>query len=241
MSTKIDHEQTKSPIRRVGLWLNERPSTLVAGAAGLLIGTLLTLPLGWKLPDSMSALVGAIVGAGAAVGGAIWAANVKQIHENQRADSRDRRVAAIVACAIAPEIASARRNMLMIASRMEEAIAAIDKGARLEEITAVLGAAHLDSGFCERFIDRLDAFGEDAPRIMETVGAILESNSSSAALVEPIRHVEWRLARSLLEMRVVVLWAYAPKISETLRVLASYHPSKDEVAAWADLGPSGMS
>ena len=82
-------------------WLSAHPHTLVSGAIGLVLGVVLTMPFGLELPDPAAAMVGALVGAGAVVGGSLWAANVKQFGEEEAAAearrSSEHRIAVLLA------------------------------------------------------------------------------------------------------------------------------------------------
>ena len=66
---------------RVFGWLAGHATTLIAAAVAFLAGVCVMLPMGWKLPESAAALLGAVIGAVATIGGAVllW-----QVQERQR-------------------------------------------------------------------------------------------------------------------------------------------------------------
>lgn len=219
-------------LRRVQTWFARHPHTLLSSVLGVGVGTALTIPLGWKLPDSVSALVGAAIGAAAAVAAALWAANAKQHQEDARADQRQRHMAMMVAAAIAPEIAGGSVNLKMIAGRLREAVATVDKGATVDHLVGILKGSVLVSQMCERFIDKLESFGPDANVIVQCIGAILDSNSSHVGLVLPVENVAWTEVRSVILSRADVADIYSTRLKESLMVLAKHHPDGYMIVRW---------
>ncbi|GLQ45681.1 hypothetical protein GCM10007862_07320 [Dyella lipolytica] len=71
-------------LKKIFDWVSAHPHSLVCVFLGLLGGVLIRFPGGWVLPDPTASLIGAFAGAGAAVGGALWAANAKQRQEDAR-------------------------------------------------------------------------------------------------------------------------------------------------------------
>jgi hypothetical protein len=61
-------------------WLTGHGTTLVVAAVSFLAGITVVLPLGWTLPESAAALLGAVIGAVATIGGALilWQAQERQ-------------------------------------------------------------------------------------------------------------------------------------------------------------------
>jgi hypothetical protein len=213
--------------------MSAHPHSLVCAALGLFAGVLLKIPTGWALPDPTASLVGAFAGAAAAVGGALWAANAKQHQEDAKDDLRRRHLASMVAAAIFPEIGSARRNFIVIADRLDEAIKDADAG-NLTGVYAVLASSTLTSEMCEKFMDRLEAFGSDSSQVVEAVGAILDLGRTNSALIEPIKSVGWTS-----EARTVVLTQakkgrlYAAAMARAVITLSKYHPRPEEVVSVA--------
>jgi hypothetical protein len=96
-------------------WLSAHPHTLVSGAIGLGLGVAVTIPLGWSLPDPAAAMVGAFIGAGAVVGGSLWAANAKQRLEEQAAvnvrTNNEKRIAELMAIEATQHIIPLRQEI----------------------------------------------------------------------------------------------------------------------------------
>lgn len=229
----MESSRTVKAAKAVFNWISAHPHSLVCGAVGTFIGVLIKFPAGWSLPDPAASLVGAFAGAAAAVGGALWAANAKQHQEDLKDVVHQKHIATIVASAIVPEVASARRNLVLIADNLDRAIRDADSG-DLSTVRAVLSVSKLGSEMCERFIDRFEAFGSDASQIIEAVGAILDVGSTNTALVEPIRAAGWTPeAKDVVRMQADKARMYASALSRAVVTLAKYHPRPDEVAQMA--------
>lgn len=225
--------RTGKLMRAAFKWVSTHPHSLVCMSIGLFVGVLIKFPTGWSLPDPAASLVGAFAGAAAAVGGALWAANAKQHQEDLKDVVRQKHIATIVASAIIPEVASARRNFVLIADQLDQAINDADSG-DLSRVCAMLAASKLDSEMCERFIDRIEAFGADASQIMEAVGAILDVGSTNPALVEPIRAAGWTPeAKDAVRKQADKARFYAEALARAVITLAKYHPRPDEVTKLA--------
>ncbi|QBB69877.1 hypothetical protein ELE36_05555 [Pseudolysobacter antarcticus] len=53
-------------------WLSAHSQLMTGAGVGVVLGALITMPLGWHLPDQIAGLVGAFAGAIATVGGGLW-------------------------------------------------------------------------------------------------------------------------------------------------------------------------
>jgi len=221
--------------KRVIACFTDHPHTLFSGVVGFGLGMLAMLPLGWRLPDATASLIGAMFGAAAAVSGALWAANAKQRQEDARADEKQRHLASMIAVAVIPEIVGARRNFVLIANRLDAAIKEADKAQDVSGVLGVLGASTLDSKMCERYMDKLEAFGSEAANIVEAVGAILDINTTNPALTAPIKVLTWAQVRGVVVGRSVMARGQADHLRETIKLLARHHPRPVEVEQWADL------
>jgi hypothetical protein len=213
--------------RSVGDWIREHPHSLVCLASGFVVGIFLRYPTGWVLPDPIAAMAAAFAGAAAAVGGALWAANAKQQEEDARAEERRQHVAKMIATIIYPEIASAQRNMKMIATRLEEQIPTADAGNQ-NSIIGMLRASALDHPMCLKFVDRLDVFGDKGPLVIEAIAAIADMGTLPT-IAELIPNVEWKEARVVVVMRIQAMRFYAERLGDVLRAIAPYHPRPNEV------------
>lgn len=221
-----------SIVRSAVSWMSAHPHSLVCAALGIFTGVLLKIPAGWALPDPTASLIGAFAGAAAAVGGALWAANAKQHQEDAKADLRQRHLASMIASAIIPEIASARRNLDLIATTLNEAIKKADTG-NLVDVYAVLASSELTSDMCEKFIDRFEAFGPDSSQIVEAVGAILDIGRTNSSLVDPIKNTSWADARDVVLTQARKSHFYAKALARAVITLSKYHPRPEEVARLA--------
>jgi hypothetical protein len=221
-------------IRPILSWMSAHPHSLVCLAFGLFVGALIKFPTGWMLPDPTASLIGAFAGAAAAVGGALWAANAKQHQEDAKADFRQRHLASMIAAAIFPEIASARRNFVVIADRLDEAIKEADAG-NLTGVYAILASSKLASEMCEKFMDRFEAFGSDSSQVIEAVGAIFEVGATNLSLVEPIKNTGWIDARDVVVLQARKARFYADALERAILTLSKHHPRPEEVvrlASW---------
>jgi hypothetical protein len=223
-------------IERVVSWFTDHPHTLVSLAIGICVGVLMKIPTGWVLPEAGS-LVGAACGALAAVGSALWAANAKQRKEDARADTQQRQIASMIAAAIVPEIVNAHRNFITVANHLDAAIQDADRTGDIDAVCALLNESRLGSDMCERYMGQLHAFGKDATVVVEAVGAILDIQVSNKALVAPVRNFGWNATREMVVIRTRFARAYSDNFTNTIRVLAEYHPRSEEVLGWLNWTP----
>jgi hypothetical protein len=71
--------------------MTKRAGLVLAGAVGTVIGLSMSIPLGWKLPDTIANLLGGVVGAAASVAGAMLVVNRQIAEEDERRAADDDR------------------------------------------------------------------------------------------------------------------------------------------------------
>lgn len=110
-------------VKAMIVWLFH-PRSMICAALGLFAGVLLKFPTGWSLPDSTASLIGAFAGAGAAVGGALWAANAKQRQEDEMFARRAELKLHTLQCSVADALyADLRTAKTMCESQLDQAAA----------------------------------------------------------------------------------------------------------------------
>ena len=220
--------------RRVGTWLQAYPHTLISFCVGLGSGMAITMPLGWRLPDSSATLIGAMIGAGAAVGGALWAANAKQRQEEGKADEKQEQVARMIASAIAEEVAVGQR---IINWQLESIRSAMSKDGDAEfrsRVLEIFRAAEIEHSMCKMFADRLDAFGVDAPLVMDAVASILSANATNRSLAALICDYPWPEVKIIIDSRVEALRLLSSNLRRYMTLIAKYHPAGGEILKLID-------
>jgi len=220
--------------RRVGTWLQAYPHTLISFCIGLGGGMAITMPFGWRLPDSSAALIGAMIGAGAAVGGALWAANAKQRQEELKTDEKQEQVARMIASAIAEEVAVGQRIMNW---QIESIRSAIGDGADADcksKVLEIFRAVDIEHSMCKMFADRLDAFGVDAPLVMDAVASILSANATNRTLAALINDYPWSEVKIIIDSRVEALRLLSSNLRRYMTLIAKYHPAGGEILKLID-------
>lgn len=215
----------RTSVRKVFAWFQIHPHTLVSLCIGVGIGVAITIPLGWKLPDSVAALLGAVIGAGAAVGAALWAANAKQLQEDAKADLRTRHLASLIAMAITGEVATAVRTIDLLARELRMAIDEADRIGNGMPVAGVLEGCVVEAPMCARFIDRIDAFGDDSPEVFKAIDTILGTNAYLKSLSAIVRDDVWPGTRNVVSIRAETAALHPDALLKTLAVLAKYNPS----------------
>ncbi|WP_250627229.1 hypothetical protein [Pinirhizobacter soli] len=213
-------------------WLAEHPHTLISFALGLLAGSVITIPLGWTLPGTAASLVGATVGVAGAVGGGLWAANAKQRQEERRADMANHDMAAMVASAIVPEIASARKTLLLISTSLRSAIDIADKDKSTAAVAGVLGAANIETAMCERFMGQFQVFGSHAAELVEAVGAMMDVTKTSETAFRLVKSVSWSEMREVMVQRTKLANYYAANLESAIKILRTFHPRGSQDQFW---------
>jgi uncharacterized protein YqiB (DUF1249 family) len=219
----------RAAYRKVGSWLQEHPHTLVSLCAGVGIGLAIAIPLGWKLPDSAAALVGALIGAGAAVGGALWAANYKQLQEVLKADEKQAYAASMIASALALEIAAAQQILSWHYPQLMEAIADADRTGNAVRVQALFGSVDLSTTMCTRFVDKLDVFGGDAPMILDAVSMVLNTNQNAKAVEQLVAKNPWTAVELLAKKTAEGSRLTANNLKGAMRLIAKYHGAGAEI------------
>lgn len=216
-------------LKRVTPWLRAHPHTMVALAAGLLLGVAICLPLGWKLPDPVAAILGAAIGAGAAVGGALWAANAKQSQEDAKADERRRQVAHMIAAAIASEISLTHNFLAWQAEQLRSAIPGADISGSGDRVRELFANTKVSAEMCRTFLERLDVFGSDTPVVVGVVSSILEFNPTNESIADLLETYNWKSARGPVVTRLRAIEMLVGNFTAGMKVLVKHHPYGDKI------------
>lgn len=219
-------------LRRVGAWLTRHPHAMVSFSIGLLVGIGVTTPFGWELPGPAASLVGAVVGIGGAVGSALWAANAKQRQEEITADRSRKHVASMIAAAITPEIANARKLMTFVAERLDIAIKTADESGDSIGVRLLLEGGTVDSAMCERFLPQFSAFGDDAPGLIEAVGSMIDTTRSNLSTAALMVNNPWRDTRDLAVGRAKMMAFYGTALVAALELVRKSHFRGAEDGLW---------
>lgn len=223
----------KDHLRRFRFWLRTYPHTLISFAAGLLCGVIVMIPLGIELPGTAAALVGTVVGVAGTVGGALWAANAKQDRENLRDATQRVGLASLIASILAEELGSGRTSVKALMDHLDEGISDADKTGKTSRVyAAFLAAVPMRSAMCDRFLDRLDVFGDHFPHVMGAVEALLSAKQQSANFAYLTKDASWSTVSEMVRTRRNVLQYQLDAMALGINALRSYHPSGDNDALW---------
>ena len=199
---------------------------------GLLVGSIATLPFGWELPNAAASFLGAAVGVAGAVSAGLWAANEKQRKEELRSSEARGDIAALIASAITPEIANARKVLAFIADKLDEEIKMADLG-DVSFVASTLETLTIDTTMCERFVSRLEAFGTQAAELVEAIGALFDINSAYPRLGKIVRSGDWVKTGPIVKNRAYLARFYASNLVAALDVLKQHHHRGNNAVLWA--------
>ena len=210
------------------------PHTLISFATGLLVGLAVMMPFGIELPGTAAGLLGTVVGVAGTVGGALWAANAKQDRENLRDVDQRARLASLISYVLSEELAAGRTTAKTLLSHLDEAIIDGEKTGNANKACAAFRAAiPARSSMCDRFLDRLDVFGDNFPAVMRAVEALLSVKQQSANFAEITKNDTWAGVREMVSTRRQIIQYQVESMAGGIRALRSYHPSGGNEALWA--------